>query len=232
MLTYKIDGEQLAALDDNLKSLYKEKDGFHFLEVEGATSKDKIDEFRTNNISLQDQLKKFDGVDLDKYTALQETERKLRNKELIDKGDFDTLLKEHTNTMQSDFTGKLSVAQAQIDELTGKNKSMVNRYEIEGAAQKAFSANHIRPEAQAAIMAQIKSTFTVNGESVVAMEGDNIMTGADGNLTVNEFVSAQPEFMKVPSEAGAGSGSESSTPAGGDKLAAKRAAVAKLVGKG
>jgi len=228
MLKYQIDGTELAALDDSIKALYVEKDGAHVLQVDGAAPKSTVDEFRNNNINLQDQLKKFDGVDLDKYKALQETETKLRNKELIDKGDFDTLLSEHTRTIVSDYTGKLDAAMESNASLTAQMSSMTTRYEIEGAATKAFATNHIRPEAQAAVMAQIKATFSVSGNTVVAMDGDNIMAGADGNLTVNEFVGSQPEFMKVPNEAGGGNG-DGGGGGGGDALAAKRAATAKLM---
>ena len=229
MLKFKIDGTELAALDDNLKALYIEKDGGHVLQVDGAASKSKIDEFRNNNIDLQDQLKKFDGVDLDKYKALQETETKIRNKELIEKGDFETLLSEHTRTLESDYSAKLNTAIETNAALTAQNTSMISRYEIEGAATKAFAANHIRPEAQAAVMAQIKATFSVNGGAVVAMDGDNILAGVDGNLTVNEFVGSQPEFMKVPNEGGGGNPSGGAP--SGDRTAAKRAAVEKMLGK-
>ena len=51
------------------RALYSEVESGGFqLQVEGATSKEKLNEFRQNNVKLMKDLegfKKFDGVDLD-----------------------------------------------------------------------------------------------------------------------------------------------------------------------
>lgn len=229
MLKYKLDQEGFAAQSEDMQKLYSEKDGDYFLQVEGATSKTKVDEFRTSNIDLENKLKKFDGVDMDKYQSMLETDRKMRNKELIEKGDFDTLLAEHTQALRSDHDGKVENLTTQLAASAASTKGLISKYEIEGAAHKAFAAHKIQPAAHDAVMAQIKSKFTINEGKVVAMEGENIVTGADGNLTVSEFVQSQPEFMKVPSSGGGGQGSESTTPAANN--GAKRAAFEKLVAK-
>ena len=39
---------------------------------------------------------------------------------------------------------------------------------------------------------------------VVGKNGEAILTGADGNLTIAEFVNNQPEFMRVPNTPGGG----------------------------
>ena len=229
MLKYKLDKEGLAALGEDMQKLYTERDGEYFLQVEGATSKDKLNEFRNTNIDLQNQLKQFNGVDMDKYSSMLETDKKLRNKELIEKGEFDTLLSENTAAMQSDYEAKLANLTSQVEAGNSKNQALVSKYEIEGAAQKAFAEHKIQPEAQAAVMAQIKGMFSVNDGKVLAMDGETIVTGADGNLSVSEFVQNQPEFMKVASSGGHGSGSDSSQPA--PDTGARRAAYAQLVGK-
>lgn len=229
MLQYKLDKDGLAALDENMQKLYTEKDGAYFLQVEGATSKTKVDEFRTTNIDLQNKLKQFSGVDLDKYSAMLETDKKVRNKELIERGEFDTLLSENTAAMQSDYEVKLSNLQAQLDGSAKENQSLVSKYEIEGAAHKAFAEHKIQPDAQGAVMAQIKQMFKVDGGKVLAMDGDTIVTGADGNLSVSEFVQGQPEFMKIGSTGGHGKGSEGGEPVADSS--ARRNAYAKLVAK-
>ena len=49
-----------------LQSLYVEGDGGFVLDVEGAVDKTKLDEFRTNNIALSNQLsetkRRFEGI--------------------------------------------------------------------------------------------------------------------------------------------------------------------------
>jgi len=49
-----------------LQALYVEGDGGFVLDVEGAVDKTKLDEFRTNNIALSNQLaetkRRFEGI--------------------------------------------------------------------------------------------------------------------------------------------------------------------------
>ena len=49
--------DSLEDLEDNVKALYsKHTDGKFYLDVEGAVSKSKVDEFRDNNVSLKQQI--------------------------------------------------------------------------------------------------------------------------------------------------------------------------------
>jgi hypothetical protein len=209
MFKFRLNKEEHDALDDATKAFYS-ADGDNFvLQVEGAVSKDKLDEFRQSNVELLKKAKATEGVDLEKYNSMLETERKIRDKELIDKGDFDTLVSERTKNIANDYQAKLENATAQVSGFESKYNQLVSKHEIEGAALKAFGAHNIRPDAHSAVLAQIKSTFVVDNGSVIAKNGDSIITGVDGNLTIDEFVGNQPDFMRVPNTAGAGNGDES-----------------------
>jgi len=208
MLNYKIEKEAFDLLGDDVKALYKTEGEGYQLEVDGVADKSKLDEFRTSNVNLMQAVEKFKDVDLDKYNDLIEQQTKIRNKDLIDKGDFDTLLKESTNTMRSDFESKLAALTTDNEAVSGKYNNLVTKHEIEGAATKAFSEFRIAPEAHEAVMAQIKSKFSLDGGVVVAKNGDQIESGKDGNLTVSEFVESQPEMFKIPSVGGRGNGGE------------------------
>jgi len=206
MLKYKLNQEEHTALDETLKTLYSvDGDGF-ILGVEGAASKDKLDEFRAANTELLKAQKGLDGINMEKYNSMLETEQKIRDKELIEKGDFETLIAERLAASTSDFNAKLNTASTQVASFENKYNSLVSKHEIEGAALTAFSSNNIRPDAHNAILAQIKSTFSIDNGVVIAKQGDTILTGADGNLTINEFVASQPEFMRVPNQQGAATG--------------------------
>lgn len=208
MLKFKIDQSAYDALNDVEKTFYAQSDEGFQLQVEGAADKDKIAEFRNKNIELMNNADKFKGVDLDKYNAAMEKERKIRDKELIDKGDFDALLAENTNAMRSDFEAKIAALTGQLDSSTTTHNSLVTKYEIEGAANKAFVDHKISPDAYGAVMSQIKSKFSIDNGQVIAKEGDTIVAGADGNLTVSEFVASQPEIFKIQSSGGGGKGNE------------------------
>ncbi len=212
MLKYKIDPEAFSALNDVEKTFYAQAGEGYQLQVEGATDKSKVDEFRQSNIKLMEEAKAFKDVDLDKYNAAMEKERALRNKELIDKGEFDTLLAEHTNTMAADYTAKMEALTGKYDKLSSNHNTTISKYEIEGAANKAFSTHKINPDAYDSIMAQIKTKFSIDNGQAVAKEGDKILPGANGNLTIDEFVSSQPEIFKLQSNGGAGAGNNSTSP--------------------
>tara|TARA_R100000541_G_scaffold28160_2_gene37479 strand:+ start:2235 stop:2942 length:708 start_codon:yes stop_codon:yes gene_type:complete len=207
MLKYKFNKDEFDGLSDELKALYSQDGENYILQAEGIADKSKLDEFRANNTELMKKNKQFEGVDLEKYNALQETERKLRDKELTDAGKIDTLISEKTAALTNDFNGKLENMTNQMTDWKNKYDNLATRHAIDGEAQKAFVEHKIRPEAQDGIMAQIKSKFSIDETGVaVGRDGDKILSGSDGNLTIGEFVSNQPDFMRVPNSPGGGNG--------------------------
>ena len=208
MLKYRLSKEEHEKLDDVLKAVYA-ADGDNFvLQGEGFTDKSKLDEFRQTNVDLLKKAKAVEGVDLDKYNQMLETDRKIRDKELIDKGDFETLITERLANQKSDFEGKLTAATENAGKATTNYHNLLQKTEIEGAAFKAFGSAKIRPEAHDAVMSQIKSTFMVEDGTVVGKANGEILTGAEGNLTIAEFVNNQPDFMRVPNTPGGGGGND------------------------
>lgn len=229
MLKYKLDSAAFDKLNDVEKTFYAQSGEGYQLQVEGAADKSKLDEFRSSNVELMKKADQFKGVDLEKYNAALEKERQLRDKELIDKGEFDTLVAERTNSMKSDYEAKLEAQAKQLSELSSSNSSIISKYEIEGAAVKAFAEHKISPDAFEAVMAQIKNKFIIDNGKPVAREGDKILTGANGNLTVSEFVASQPEIFKIQSSGGNGNGNNSGQPLGNQN--ARRDAYAKAMAK-
>ena len=227
MLKFKIDSESFDKLNDVEKTFYAQAGEGYQLQVEGATDKSKLDEFRATNVDLLKQQEAFKGVDLEKYRKLEEQERKLRDKELIDKGEFDTLLAENTNVMKSDYEAKINNVQTQYEQLLNSHNSYVSKTEIEGEAIKAFSVHKINPDAFDGVLAQIESKFSVDNGQVIARDGETILTGADGNLTISEFVAGQPEIFKIQSNGGKGSGNDNHQHV--NNAAAKREAYSKLL---
>ena len=228
MLKYTIDAASFELLNDVEKTFYAQSGEGYQLQVEGATDKSKLDEFRATNVDLLKQQEAFKGVDLAKYRELEEQERKLRDKVLIEAKDFDGLIAERTNSMKSDYEAKIEALTGQNEATTSSYNSLVSKYEIEGAATKAFGEHKISPDAYDAVLSQIKSKFSIDNGQVVGKDGDTILTGANGNLTVSEFVAGQPEIFKIQSSGGNGNGNEQSSPI--NNGTAKREAYAKLLG--
>lgn len=228
MLKFKLDQDSFSKLNEVEQSFYAQAGEGYQLQVEGAADKSKLDEFRSTNVELLKQQEKYKGVDLEKYRNLEEQERKLRDKELIEKGEFETLVAERTNAISSDYQAKIDNLTKQLNNVSSQHSSVISKYEIEGAAAKAFGEHKISPDAYDAVLSQIKSKFSIDNGKVIAKEGDTILTGANGNLTISEFVAAQPDIFKIPSSGGKGTGNDN---AGGvDQAAARRNAYAKLMG--
>ena len=229
MLKFKIDSENFTALNEVEQTFYAQSGEGYQLQVEGAADKSKLDEFRATNVDLLKQQDALKGIDVAKYRAMEEQERKLRDKELIDKKDFDGLISERTNSLKSDYEAKIQALTSQLNDSTGNYNTVVSKYEIEGAAVKAFTEHKISPDAFDAVMSQINNKFSIDNGRVIAKDGDNILSGSNGNLTVSEFVASQPEIFKIQSSGGNGSGNNSN--AGMSNPDSLRAAYTKMLSK-
>lgn len=77
-------------------SLYAERDGPWFLDVDGAVEKAKLDEFRTNNITLTKErdefMQRFDGIDPDAVRALAAEKQKLEEAAQLKSGEVEKVV--------------------------------------------------------------------------------------------------------------------------------------------
>ena len=228
MLKFKIASEDFDKLNDVEKTFYAMAGDGYQLQVEGAVDKGKLNEFRTTNTELMKNQEAFKGVDLEKYRALEDQERKLVEGDLIAKKDYEGLVTQRTQSLTSDFQAKIDNLTNQLAESSTSHNRLQSKYEIEGEASKAFGVHKINPDAFDSVMAQIKSKFSIDNGKVIARDGENILAGADGNLTVSEFVASQPEIFKIQSQGGKGSGNENNQQQ--PNSTAKRDAYTKLLG--
>jgi hypothetical protein len=229
MLKFKLDSKSFTALNEVEQSFYAKLGEGYELQVEGAADKSKLDEFRSSNVEHMKKAELYKGVDLEKYRAMEEQERQLKDQELIKSGDIEGLVSQRTTSIVSDYEAKISTLNEQIKSSTGNYNTVVSKYEIEGAAVKAFTEHKISPDAFDAIMSQINNKFSIDNGRVIAKDGDNILSGSNGNLTVSEFVASQPEIFKIQSSGGNGSGNNSNT--GMSNPDSLRAAYTKMLSK-
>ena len=221
MLKGKLDNDAYGKLDESVQAFYKKDGDSYVLQAEGVVTKDKLDEFRENNIELKNKLAEFDGLSVDEFKSMKQ---ELKEIKMSGMGDDEKL-----DVLKSDYEAKLETARAevenaqnQISELQNVNNQTISKFEIQGAAQKAFSEHKIRPEAQEHLMNSINSKFTIKDGVVVAMDGDKIVAGSNGNLTVSEYIANQDDFLKIPSSGGFGNGG------GGDGNSADKSSTDKI----
>ena len=211
MLKAVINQKEYDALNDTEKSVYiEDSEDKYVIGVAGMVPKSKLDEFRDNNIELN---KKLEGVDLDEYNRLREQEQKLKEKKLLDAGKVDELVAEKTQVIVSDFEAKLDNltkaledAQTQIQDRDNKILTVERETKIHAEAQRAMNEAKIRPEVQDIVMSDINAKFTIVDGQAVAMDGDKIMAGSNGNLTISEHISGLHDSMKMDSAGGHGRG--------------------------
>ena len=92
--------------------LYVEREDAFVLDVEGATDKARLDEFRTHNVALKRQLdelaKKYEGIDPANVQALLEEKRRLEEAKHLKEGEVDKLVESRTRSLKSDLEKQIA----------------------------------------------------------------------------------------------------------------------------
>ena len=213
----------LEGVDDAIKALYAEqKEGDKTVYVlkpdflpEGMVDSSKLDEFRTNNINLQNELKKFEGVDLEEVKKLQAEAAKNRDKKLLDAGKVDELVQARTAEMKDKYESQLkksgdsnAALQARLEELELKNVAIAAATE-----QKALTS------AIPDIVSRVRNVFSYEGGKLLPKKDGNVWYGDDGvtPLTIEQYV----EKLSVEathlfnSSSGSGASNQSGSHGGG-----------------
>ncbi len=118
----------LDEVPEELRSYYVQVGDEYVFDIDGSDVKDRISEFRSNNIDLakkleaataeakklaklQEDFKQFDGIDPEKARKALETVGKIDEKKLLDEGKFEELFDQRTERMRRDHA-------SQVDALT------------------------------------------------------------------------------------------------------------------
>ena len=188
-------------------SLYVEKEGIFVLDVEGAVAREKLEEFRTNNINLQNQLKAFEGVDVEKAKELLQKQKELEDANLIKSGDLGKIIEKQLSPIKAELDkerGRANQLQAQLEAFT-----------LSTSLQGIGAKSGVRATALMDLQARAARVFKVVDGKIVAFEADGqIRQSKDGYtpLTLDEWVeelrSEAPHLFEQNSGGGAsGNGS-------------------------
>lgn len=97
-LKYRI--KKLEDVAEAVRGLYRQ-DGEEFvLDAEGVVPKERLDEFRENNITLQKQLEKLKDIDPVKYRELSELQRQVEEGQLLKAGKIDEVVNSRVTAMK------------------------------------------------------------------------------------------------------------------------------------
>jgi hypothetical protein len=200
---------KVASLDDveeGLKSFYTKRDEggkeVYVLEVEGAVPKDKLDEFRTGNISERKKreeaeaaLKEFKDLKMtpDELRELAEKRDKIEAGKLIESKDLEAAVEKRVAGLVKDH-------KAMIDNLTGElgeTKQQLATRVIDGTLLTVARKFGLRKGADSDIVARGHKIFRMHEGKMTAFEADGKTvkfgkTGVDP-LTPEEWMKEQAE---------------------------------------
>jgi hypothetical protein len=189
-----------------LQSLYVERDGAWTLDAEGVVEKSKHEEFRTNNIALTNQLKRFEGIDPDAVRQLADDKRKLEEAAQIKAGEVDKVIEARLKAARAEWDKTHGVVLAERDTLT----SRLTAIQIDQAVVAEGTKRGLRPTAIPDITSRARLNFKlVNGvPQAFEADGQTARMGKDGvtPMTLAEWVDALVSDAPHLFEANAGSG--------------------------
>lgn len=205
--------KSLDGVDEAVANLYtKQGDGTYMLDVEGAAPKDKLDEFRTNNIKLLkeiDSLKdKFGSIDLDQYQKLLDEHNQNRDKKLIEEGKIDELVEARVAEMKKATERQISDLTGERDGLASQLSVLVVDNQLQTEAVKAGVLDTALPD----VLARGRNVFRVENGKAVPYNGDDVVYGKDGStpMSMGEYLGNlaedAPHLFKKSSGSGAGGG--------------------------
>jgi hypothetical protein len=204
-----------------LQSLYVERDGAWTLDAEGVVEKSKHEEFRTNNIALTNQLKRFEGIDPDAVRQLADDKQKLLEERQLKAGEVDKVIEARLKTARAEWDKTHNVVVAERDALTGR----LTAIQIDQAVVTEATKRGLRATALPDITARARQSFKlVNGvpQSFEA-DGQTARMGKDGvsPMTLAEWVDALVSDAPHLFEANAGGGAAGSGSGGAGNRSVK-----------
>jgi hypothetical protein len=229
-LKHKITKEELAELSEALRALYAEQDGVFYLQVEGMVPKQRLDEFRDNNINLMEENNKLKKTVSAFGDLTPEALADLRKKAeaggkggTIDpesqefKSALDAEVTKRTEKMRTDYEGEvntLKTANSQKDERLAE--LIIDAGLSQAAAKKGVSETAMQD-----VILRGRQTFkVVDGKAVPykkGEKGDEIIYGKDGAtpLSMEDWLGERTADAPHWFKASTGSGSQHKQQPGG-----------------
>jgi hypothetical protein len=192
------------------QALYVERDGAWTLDVDGAVDKSKLDEFRSNNIALSNQLaeqkKRFEGIDPEQVRKLAEEKQRLEEAQQIKTGEVDKVVENRLKTAKAEWDKQFAAATSERDSLNAR----LTAIQIDQGVITVATKRGLRPTAIPDITARARTVFRLVDGTPRAYEpdGQTVRVGKDGitPMTLDEWVEQQVADAPHLFESNAGGG--------------------------
>lgn len=231
----------LEEVDEKYRDLYEKTDDGYTLTIDDSDYKTKLNEFRTNNITLSKAIEKLKAdaakvkdIDPVKYKTLQEKVAEFEDKELLDKGNVDELLEQRTERMRQEYADKMTKLSesSEAAETTAKDlKQQLDNIMVSDAVTRALNdTTETNKGAVSYIQARAATIWKIGDKGLEARDAEgNLKYGKDGKepLVLKEWINElekESPFLFKPNTGGNAPGNNVAAKAGqtigaGDKEA-------------
>jgi len=208
-MTLKFQVDSLEGIGEAQQSLYakNDEDGKFYLQVEGAVSKKKLDEFRNNNITLRQEAEKYKDINLDKYNELLAAAVDADKKKMVPVSKIDEMVAEKTKTMQQEHAKTVQKLETEKGQLNSSLNTLLIDTDVRKNA--VGDAYKVTDTAMDDVVMRAKTVFKVeNGRAVPYDGNNNIIYGKDGTnpMSVNEWITGLHKTAPHLFDKSAGSG--------------------------
>ncbi len=220
----------VASLDEipeSLRELYEEQDGKYVLKVEGMIPKQRLDEFRENNIKLMkelDQLRKqmetLKDIDPEKYREMARRLQDIDEKKLLDEGKIDELVQKRTERMRAEYEHQAQAMKRALEELKQERETLNQRLSevlIDNAIRDIAVQAGVRKTAIPDVLSRGRQVWRLKDGKPVPLRDDQIIYGKDGTEPmsmqewINQLQSEAPHLFEPSTGGGAQHGSSGNT---------------------
>jgi len=207
-------------IPEAFRSLYIEKEGKWIMDVEGATSVDRVTEFRDKNILLQKEVNDlkttWDGFNADEVKALIAKKAEIEAQKSKDKGEIETLIQERTAQFKLAADKEKAALTAELE----KAKGTLNRVVIEKSLIEHATKLGLREGAAEDLIARGARVFKLEDDKPVAYspDGKPMYDAAAAPLTIEGWLQGLTKaapFLFTPSSGGGAPGGAGAGGGGG-----------------
>ncbi|MDB6053759.1 MAG: hypothetical protein JWN25_1282 [Verrucomicrobiales bacterium] len=177
-------------IPNEIKAFYVEQNGAWILDAEGAVDKSRLDEFRNNNLALSQEVQtlkaRFEGIDPANYKALAERDAARAEQELLQKGEFQTVLEQKTQALKGELNSRIKQAEVERDQL----RNRLEEIQIDQAVTAAATQRGLRPSAMTDLLNRARASMELREGKVNirTSDGQGIQINGDGTpMTLEQW---------------------------------------------
>lgn len=215
---------QIAKLEDvpeNVRSLYKQEGTGYVLDAEDVVPKTRLDEFRTNNIQLQQQLDKLKDVDPVKYAELIQLQQEVAEGQLIKAGKLEEVVTLRVTNMKKDLETQLNGTKTELSQANAQLAMLM----IDNAVRQVAVQNGALTTALDDVVLRARTVYSMEkGQAVPKDDKGQVIYGKDGQtpMTINDWLvnlkKTAPHLFAGSQGGGAGGGRNGAGPADTSKM--------------